>query len=208
MARMTRSQRRDDTRERLIDAARAVFASHGYTAATVAQISDGAGFTSGAFYSNFPSKNALAREIASHDIEFDTSQVARVADALAQGADAVRAALLGAIDESAADADRNRLRLELLLHGTRDPGLGAILRTQFAVSRARNAEMLSHVFATLGRQPPASPADLASLLLSVSHGFKVMSLAGDPTALIPLIDIVLAAIIGGAPPVARGEPKD
>ena len=76
MARMTRSQRRDDTRERLIDAARAVFASHGYTAATVAQISDGAGFTSGAFYSNFPSKNALAREIASHDIEFDTSQVA------------------------------------------------------------------------------------------------------------------------------------
>ena len=102
MARMTRSQRREDTRERIIDAARDAFARHGYAAATVARISDGAGFTSGAFYSNFPSKDALAREIASHDLAFDTSQVVAAGDLAAAGADAIRASLLAAIDETAA----------------------------------------------------------------------------------------------------------
>jgi AcrR family transcriptional regulator len=51
--------RRRRTRERLIDAAYEVFAEHGVHAATVEQITERAGFTRGAFYSNFTTKEEL-----------------------------------------------------------------------------------------------------------------------------------------------------
>lgn len=53
------SVRRQRTRERLIDAAYEVFAEHGVHAASVEQVSERAGFTRGAFYSNFDSKEEL-----------------------------------------------------------------------------------------------------------------------------------------------------
>ncbi|KQQ06261.1 MULTISPECIES: TetR/AcrR family transcriptional regulator [unclassified Rathayibacter] len=51
--------RRSRTRERLLDAAYEVFADVGVHTASVEQISEAAGFTRGAFYSNFSSKEEL-----------------------------------------------------------------------------------------------------------------------------------------------------
>ena len=51
--------RRAATRERLLDAAFAVFAEQGVHASTVEQIAERAGFTRGAFYSNFSTKEEL-----------------------------------------------------------------------------------------------------------------------------------------------------
>lgn len=53
------SQRRTHTRERLVDAATTVFAAKGVVGASVEEICEAAGFTRGAFYSNFDSKDAL-----------------------------------------------------------------------------------------------------------------------------------------------------
>ena len=204
MARMTRAGRREETRDRLIAAARAVFAAHGLAAATIAQISGAAGFTTGAFYSNFPSKEALAREIASRDIEDDLSLVAQIGERADGGADALRAALVDAIDESTADTDRVRLRLELLLQASRDDALGQIVRTRIAVSRNRLGEVLEKLFQTLEPRPPMAAAELACLILTLNFGAKIMHLAGDPAAPGPLIDIVLAAIMGRVEPAAPG----
>ncbi|WP_285117362.1 TetR/AcrR family transcriptional regulator [Leifsonia sp. fls2-241-R2A-40a] len=53
------SARRQRTRARLLDAAFDVFAEHGVRAASVETIAEAAGFTRGAFYSNFSSKEEL-----------------------------------------------------------------------------------------------------------------------------------------------------
>lgn len=53
------SARRQRTRARLLDAAFDVFAEHGVKAASVETIVEAAGFTRGAFYSNFSSKEEL-----------------------------------------------------------------------------------------------------------------------------------------------------
>lgn len=53
------SARRQRTRTRLLDAAFDVFAEQGVRAASVETIADAAGFTRGAFYSNFSSKEEL-----------------------------------------------------------------------------------------------------------------------------------------------------
>lgn len=51
--------RRAQTRERLLTAARTVFAEHGVEGASVEEICEAAGFTRGAFYSNFSSRSDL-----------------------------------------------------------------------------------------------------------------------------------------------------
>jgi len=53
------SRRRENTRTRLMDAAATVFAEIGIDAASVEAVSERAGFTRGAFYSNFASKEEL-----------------------------------------------------------------------------------------------------------------------------------------------------
>ena len=61
--------RRAQTRERLLAAAVAVFADRGINGASVEEICEAAGFTRGAFYSNFADKSELVLALleAQHD---------------------------------------------------------------------------------------------------------------------------------------------
>jgi len=59
--------RRQQTTERLLDAAYAVFARVGLGAATIDQIVEEAGYTKGAFYSNFETKTELFERLASRE---------------------------------------------------------------------------------------------------------------------------------------------
>ncbi|RVW02566.1 TetR family transcriptional regulator [Rhodococcus spongiicola] len=53
------TKRREETRQRLLDAAGEVFAEEGFGRSTVEQVCERAGFTRGAFYSNFTSLDEL-----------------------------------------------------------------------------------------------------------------------------------------------------
>ncbi|MBW0448623.1 TetR/AcrR family transcriptional regulator [bacterium M00.F.Ca.ET.228.01.1.1] len=67
--RLTREQSKDQTRQRLLDAAQAIFMKKGFVAASVEDIAAAAGYTRGAFYSNFRSKNELLLELLRRDHE-------------------------------------------------------------------------------------------------------------------------------------------
>ncbi|MFM0398798.1 TetR/AcrR family transcriptional regulator [Paraburkholderia aspalathi] len=67
--RLTREQSKDQTRLRLLDAAQAIFMKKGFVAASVEDIAGAAGYTRGAFYSNFRSKNELFLELLRRDHE-------------------------------------------------------------------------------------------------------------------------------------------
>ncbi len=56
---MTAEQKQAETRSKLIDAAMSAFLSRGYKAASMEEISDRAGFSTGAIYSNFAGKEGL-----------------------------------------------------------------------------------------------------------------------------------------------------
>src|SRR6478609_1371282 len=60
----TATRSRERTRRKLLDAAAQVFAEVGLDAASVEAVCDRAGFTRGAFYSNFDSKDELFLELA------------------------------------------------------------------------------------------------------------------------------------------------
>src|ERR1700704_5944630 len=59
MSRARTRPTRDDTREKLLEAAARVFEEQGIGGASIETIAAAAGFTRGAFYSNFKSKDEL-----------------------------------------------------------------------------------------------------------------------------------------------------
>ncbi len=74
--------RRQRTRERLIDAAYDVFAEEGVHASTVEQVCERAGFTRGAFYSNFTSKEELFAALMERQQDILLAALAAKVDAL------------------------------------------------------------------------------------------------------------------------------
>ncbi|TKC90279.1 TetR/AcrR family transcriptional regulator [Trinickia terrae] len=67
--RLTREQSKDQTRQRLLDAALTIFSKKGYVAASVEDIAAAAGYTRGAFYSNFRGKPEILLELLRLDHE-------------------------------------------------------------------------------------------------------------------------------------------
>jgi TetR/AcrR family transcriptional regulator, cholesterol catabolism regulator len=63
-----RSRRREDTRQRLYEAAVALVAEQGFSATTVDDIAERAGVAKGTVYYNFPSKTALFEDLLRHGV--------------------------------------------------------------------------------------------------------------------------------------------
>jgi AcrR family transcriptional regulator len=76
--RLTREESREQTRQRLLDAGAAVIAKKGLAATSVEDIAEHAGYTRGAFYSNFKSKSDLFIDLLKNDhqsIQLDLQQL-------------------------------------------------------------------------------------------------------------------------------------
>lgn len=84
--RLTRQESRLITRAALIDAAEKVFLREGFEHASVEQITEAAGFSRGAFYSNFSDKDELALAV----IDKRRREVARALRALQRISDPVK----------------------------------------------------------------------------------------------------------------------
>jgi AcrR family transcriptional regulator len=81
-ARLTREQSRARTRERLLASAAAVFAREGYGGASVDRIAEEAGYSKGAMYSNFASKDELFFAMFDHYALGEANELCRRLDAV------------------------------------------------------------------------------------------------------------------------------
>lgn len=104
----------DAVRERLVDAAAAVFAREGFTGARIQDIVREAGLTTGAVYGRFRGKGELLHEAvlarATPQVRFSTDRVERVADLIALGASRTEPGL----------SEREALLLETYVAARRD----------------------------------------------------------------------------------------
>jgi AcrR family transcriptional regulator len=93
-SRERRTREREETHERILDAARQMFVRHGYEATTMRAIADKIEYTPTAIYHHFRNKDALLTELASRDfralaaafqkigrIEDPLERLARIGDA-------------------------------------------------------------------------------------------------------------------------------
>src|ERR1700692_3617117 len=76
-SRLTRGQSRQNTRERLLAAARSVFARSGFHGASVEEIASKAGFSTGALYSNFDGKEDLFLVLMEREIDEHAREISQ-----------------------------------------------------------------------------------------------------------------------------------
>ncbi|GLQ95643.1 TetR/AcrR family transcriptional regulator [Dyella mobilis] len=79
--RLTREESREQTRQRLLDAAAVMIAKKGLSATSVEDIAENAGYTRGAFYSNFNSKTDLFIELLRLDHQNIQEDLQKLLDA-------------------------------------------------------------------------------------------------------------------------------
>ena len=116
-------RRREETRQKLLDAATEVFARHGYERATVDEIVREAGFSKGAFYVHFESKEDLFWEMLQ-------DRIAMLQEALRQ-----------AIDMSAPAAENERRILQTLFDLDKQDPLWPAMFMEFAAHAGRNEKV-------------------------------------------------------------------
>jgi AcrR family transcriptional regulator len=181
MARLTRAERRRQTRARLLDAAGQVFARRGFHAATVDEVADAAGYTKGAVYSNFASKDALFLALLDQRVAAQLQQV----EALyaVESSEELRAAMRGRTEqEFAAARDFGVLMVEFSLYAMRHPAARAELAKRYRQLRGRLAELIARRYARRQAAPPIPAEHLAALVLATDAGL-FLQFSAEPGAL-------------------------
>ena len=91
MTRLTRAQSQAQTRERVLAAARAAFIRDGFARTSLELIAEAAGFSKGAVYSNFESKDALFLELLEEKFAAENEEMGRLAGAYGERKDLLAA---------------------------------------------------------------------------------------------------------------------
>jgi AcrR family transcriptional regulator len=200
--RLTREEKRVQTRERLLEAAERVFLRRGLQGSSVEEIAAEAGFTRGAFYSNFKSKDELFVELLQARVYRQYADMAEEAqeqpgtprERLRWGIERVR-------DVQAGEEGRwlFRLWLECLTQAARDEEFRKLAATFWSGNRAVLAEQTKEVFKEVGRKPPLPAKQIATAMIALDIGLAVQHLV-DPDEVpldfyLPLFDLLFGEMV-------------
>ena len=203
MPRKTRAEMQADTREKLLTSARAAFGQKGFASATIDEIAEGAGFSRGAFYSNFSTKEDLAVELMSMQMDLDVSRIASVAQAANGPPETLGERLRAAFPTTEKISDWELLRLEMLMLAQRNPEFAAKCQELFKPQRARAAATIQALFTRLGRVPPADVALLAQLIMSLRLGAALLHEAAGPIPLGEIVELIFRSLAAVAIPAGQ-----
>lgn len=212
-ARQLRQQTLSETRRALVlDAARAVFEEHGIEGASIREIARRAGYTPGAIYSYFDSKEAIYGALLAESLDRLNAAVRA-----AQPADASAAAFLKAKARGwFAFYAANPRELDLgfyLVHGLAPRGLTSELNQRLNARLLEALAPCEQALVALGLQAGAAAQENTALfahgvgLLLLQHTGRIRMFRQDPTE---LFDRYLDALLlraaepeGGLPNAAR-----
>jgi AcrR family transcriptional regulator len=179
--------RRALTRDKLMHAATTVFAERGIIGASVEEICEAAGFTRGAFYSNFADKDDLVLALIQQGIQFQYAAAERaIGDMKNAPGDLDPAQLVSRVladFQAAGQTGREAVltQQELMLHAARQPSLrGPYL--EFADACASQISSLITDAMTHGKLEFTLPvADAMEMLMAAHAHMQVQSLfTGQP----------------------------
>ena len=196
MPRLSRVQQRQETRRRLLESAGKVFCRTGFEAAAIDVIAEEAGFSRGAFYSNFESKDELFVELFRRHVDDEIETLSRALDRIKKAED-----LAPAIERRyrvlGDDSSWCLLTTEFQLYATR----GGKMAEQFAASyesyRRRLGELIATHFDRLGVESALTPYEFGVAQVALSHGLALQR-AADTTLGPTLPARALAAFVRGA----------
>jgi len=192
--RLTRAESREQTRTRILQAAARLFAKKGFDATSVDDVAEAAGFSKGALYYNFASKDDLFEALVEESI---TGMIAGLEAALA-GAhtiDEKLAAMQRVLTEEERHSGGQQLELEVITQALRDRKLRKTVGKAYTQMREAIATLITQQYAEAGVKPPLAPEQLAIAIVAGSLGHGLMQ-ALDPDAVPPgLLPSVVALLL-------------
>ncbi|MDR7383461.1 TetR/AcrR family transcriptional regulator [Promicromonospora iranensis] len=182
--------RRERTRERLLDAAFTVFAHHGIHGASIEAVCEAAGFTRGAFYSNFSSKEELFLALAERAMRQQLASLESIRKDLEPGIvqggcmdhDAIRSILAVVVTDPGDARQWALMRAELELLAMRDPAVGRPFLAQEEMLRTEVGAAIERILNDLGLRFTVDQRTAVDLLLSVYESSARSAVVANPTA--------------------------
>ena len=200
--RLSRKEKQAETRALLLDAAERVFLRRGLQGSSVEEIAAEAGFTRGAFYSNFESKDELFVELLQDRVYRQYAEMAERAqeqpgtprERLRWGIERVR-------DVQTADEGKwlFRLWLECLTQAARDEEFRKLAATFWSGNRALLAEQIKETFKEISEEPPLPAKQIATAMIALDVGLAVQHLVDPDEAplddYVPLFDLLFGEMV-------------
>lgn len=195
--RRTRDEQRAQTKADLLAAAAQVFARHGYHATSVDMVAEAAGYTKGAVYSNFESKEDLFLALLDARIEQSLNSLREVMDTAAPED---RPAAFGRrrVEIAQWDPDWLLLEAEFELYAARNPEV----RERVAQRQERTRQVVEAALARhideLGLDPAYPVPQLAKLIIAAGDGLGLMALNNREIDTGALMQVLLEVMSRGA----------
>ena len=203
--RLTRKEQQERTRSRLMSSAAKIFACKGMQQASVDEVAEEAGYTKGAFYANFKSKEELflamlderfAERIEASEQAFAGEEESPPEQARHAAEDFTRAVR--------ADPEKERLFLEFASYALQNEDFRQELLTRFTTLRSRLAAIFEHRMETYGIDAPVPVERLVRMVILMADGWALWSMlepeAVDDELFESLMEIftVGVGVMGGA----------
>jgi AcrR family transcriptional regulator len=194
--RLTRAEQTERNRALLLAAARRVFLGRGYHGASVDQIADEAGFSTGVVYSQFGGKADLFLALLEARIAERAAGNARAVEGLA-GDQGIRRLIEHAASVDRAEPEWGLLVIEFRVHAARDPELGRRYAAAHERTLAGMERAITGLYQRAGELPPLPPGELARLLVAVGAGARLEQAAGPGSSSVTLLGGLVARLIAG-----------
>jgi AcrR family transcriptional regulator len=174
--RLTRVDSRDQTTQRLLDAAEKTIAKKGLAAASVEDIAAAAGYTRGAFYSNFKSKSDLFIELLRRDHERANAEfVALLNDELSL--DEIQKRARAAYGQLYRGNECFMNWTEARMLSARDAKFRAKLNSLMVEKRGQIVEFIDYFYKRAGVSPPVPVTYMAMGFMSLVEGVRLFTIS-------------------------------
>jgi AcrR family transcriptional regulator len=181
MSRIRTRPTREDTRDKLFEAAALVFEAQGIGHASIEAIAAAAGFSRGAFYSNFKSKDELIIAILEDHVDKTVQRNLTLLERHRNLADFIDA--LKAVDRSRQDplGRSPLLHMEMILFVARAEKRRPELAKRLRARRKLVTDIVETTQKNSGRSGSLDPAWTGAILLALEDGFRLHRLIDPET---------------------------
>jgi AcrR family transcriptional regulator len=170
-ARPTRGERQAATRAALLGAAARSICEHGMDGASIDRIAAQAGYTKGAFYANFASKEDLFLVILDEKFAAELERLEAAMDGSGEPADASHQAAEEFLSYVDRDPEWPRLYQEFAAHAARNDAFRAEFAARQRALRDRIADVFARWASAFDVEPALPHADVAAMTLFMADGF-------------------------------------
>ena len=204
MPRLTRKEKQAHTRFCLMESAARVFTRRGLQQASIDEVAGDAGFTKGAFYANFKSKEELFLAMLDERFAQRIEEIDRVWSSDGDIRDKARQAGQD-FAQYLSDDEWSRLFFEFAAYAARNEEFRQELVTRYRALRERVADIYSRQKEKMGIEPAVAPEQVAAMIFAMANGLALEKLLEPDVVADDAFATMLVAFFAGLGAVTQAK---